>query len=411
MRIIHLYDGHERVFPGQGSVPTIVYKITKHAAKRGNDVFVLERRWNGLEYEEEIDGIQFKRVDVNIGSNIPYREIPYDEVKKPQGIIRLLSSRSEFALKARKIIEDYGFDVIHVHLPFAANILVTVYKKLGEKMVYTAHIGEEKKRFNLNSSTPFLLKVFSPDIYLMKRIKKSTVLNENLKLMLTLKGVGSQKLEVIPNGVDVHEFGNYSKDELERIEWKYKITGKITIMFAGTITPRKGVEVLIKAAEIVLKQGYKDVIFLFCGNIQIDREFVKRIMRYIRNRRLEDYVKFTGFTSYKDLKALYSACDMFVLPSFEEGFGLVLTEAMASGKPLIGSNIGGIPVQVKNGWNGFLFDPGNYKQLAERIIYLIENVDVKKRMGKNSRRLAEEVFDWNNIIKKYLEIYREVCSE
>ncbi len=410
MRIIHIYDGHERVFPGQGSVPTIVYKIAKYVAKKGHDVLVLERRWDGLKYEEEIDGIEFKRIDVKIGSNIPYREVPYDEVRKPHGVLRLISSRSEFAFKVKKILEKEEFDVIHAHLPFAANVLVTINRKLGEKMIYTAHIGEEKKRFNLNSSAPLLLKLFSPDIYLMRRVRKSTVLNENLKVMLTLKGIESRKLEVIPNGVEVREFGSYSKNELERIKERYRIAGKIIIMFAGTITPRKGVEVLVKAAEIVLRQGYRDVVFLFCGNLQIDKEFVKKIMNYIKNHGLEDYMRFTGFISYEDLKALYSACDVFVLPSFEEGFGLVLTEAMASGKPLIGSNIGGIPMQIKEGWNGFLFEPGDYKQLAEKIAHLLENEEERKRMGRNSRKLAEEEFDWSKIAEKYAEVYKEVVE-
>ncbi|MEM1903069.1 MAG: glycosyltransferase family 4 protein [Pyrobaculum sp.] len=78
------------------------------------------------------------------------------------------------------------------------------------------------------------------------------------------------------------------------------------------------------------------------------------------------------------MKALYAALDFFVLPSLEEGFGMVITEAMASGKPIIGSKVGGIPMQVVEGWNGFLVEPGDYRQLAEKILYLADNDEVRR---------------------------------
>ena len=130
-------------------------------------------------------------------------------------------------------------------------------------------------------------------------------------------------------------------------------------MFAGSISTRKGVHYLIKAAELIVRSGNeKGVLFLLVGP-QYDKKFAQQLMEYIKKKNLDRYAKFTGFVPYEDLKALYSACDIFVLPSFEEGFGIVLTEAMASGKPLIGSNIGGIPMQIREGWNGFLVEPGN----------------------------------------------------
>ena len=119
-------------------------------------------------------------------------------------------------------------------------------------------------------------------------------------------------------------------------------------------------------------------------------------------------VRFTGFIPYEDLKALYSACDIFVLPSFEEGFGIVLTEALASGKPLIGTKVGGIPMQRRDGWNGFLVEPGNEKQLAEKIKYLMDHPEEREIMGRNSRKLAEEEFDWKKITERYLEVYEWV---
>jgi len=133
-----------------------------------------------------------------------------------------------------------------------------------------------------------------------------------------------------------------------------------------------------------------------------------RLINYVKKNNLEKNIKFTGFIPYDDLRALYSACDIFVLPSFEEGDPIALKEALASGKPLIGSRVGGIPIQIRDSWNGFLVEPGNEKQLAEKIKYLIENEEERERMGKNSKRLAEEEFDWGKIAERYLEVYEEV---
>jgi glycosyltransferase involved in cell wall biosynthesis len=83
---------------------------------------------------------------------------------------------------------------------------------------------------------------------------------------------------------------------------------------------------------------------------------------------------------------------------------------MASGKPLIGSNVGGIPMQIRDGWNGFLVEPGNERQLAEKIKYLIDHSEERERMGKNSRELAEGEFNWSKIAERYLEVYREVAK-
>jgi glycosyltransferase involved in cell wall biosynthesis len=174
-------------------------------------------------------------------------------------------------------------------------------------------------------------------------------------------------------------------------------------MFAGTVTPRKGVLELMKAAELL---NCRDVLFLVVGNLDPDREYARKVMEYAESKKIN--AKFTGFVPYEDLKALYSACDVFVLPSFEEGQGVVLLEAMASGKPLIGSNVGGIPMQIKDGWNGFLVEPGNEKQLAEKIGYLIENEEERAMMGKNSRKLAKEEFDWEKIAEKYLRVYESI---
>jgi glycosyltransferase involved in cell wall biosynthesis len=399
MKILHIFDDYgtpgERALAGQGSVPTVVYYLAKYVARK-HDVTILERDHGILPKEEFIDGIRYVRIGAD---KLP--AAPYKLVKSFSGLTRLIRDASNIARKTNKFIVREDFDVVHVHFPFASSILVNLNVKLRDKMVYTAHIGEERKRFALDSTAPLALKLFSPDLYLMKRVRKSVVLNGPLKEKLVKKGIPEERLEVIPNGVNVEDF-NVSEEEIERVKKKYGLEG-IVVMFAGTITPRKGVFELIRATEILNR---KDTLFLIVGNLDLDREYSQKVMEYAKSKGIN--AKFTGFVPYKDLKALYSACDIFVLPSLEEGHGIVLTEAMASGKPLIGSNVGGIPMQIRDGWNGFLVEPGDEKLLAEKIEYLIENEEERVRMGKNSRKLAKEEFDWEKIAEKYLKVYEDI---
>jgi len=410
MRILNIFDDYGEpgrvALPGNGSVSEVVYHIAKYAAQK-HEVTILERDHGYLPEKENIDSIDFVRIRSRKLPAPPYRLI-----RTPAGLFRLLSDGFSVARKLKKFVTEDDFDVIHVHFPFAVNILLNFDRKVGEKMVYTAHIGEEKKRFNLDSGSPLALKLFSPDLYLMRRVKKSVVLNEPLRFKLISKGIEEESLEVIPNGVEVEEYGRFSEEEIERVKEKYGMTGKTTVMFAGTITPRKGVETLIRAAYIIVNNlKRRDALFLFVGNLSIDKEFADKVKEYVSNRNLESNVKFTGFVSHKDLRVLYTACDIFVLPSFEEGFGMVLTEAMASGKPLIGTNVGGIPMQIVDDWNGFLIQPGNEKQLAEKTKYMMDNPADREKMGRNGRKLAEKKFDWSKIAENYLKVYDEICEE
>jgi glycosyltransferase involved in cell wall biosynthesis len=114
----------------------------------------------------------------------------------------------------------------------------------------------------------------------------------------------------------------------------------------------------------------------------------------------------TGALPLDDLRKLYVVCDIFVLPSLTEAMPTAPLEAMASGKPVIGTKVGGIPMQIQDGKSGFLIDSEDERQLAERIKHLIDNPSKAKGMGAYGRKLAEEKFDWAIIAEKLLQVYQ-----
>jgi len=162
MKILQIYDGDGIVGP-EGSVSSVVFHLSRCLSKFGHNITVLERGQVKNPYLEK-DGIRSIQINLKKLATLPYKEIK----KFPTRLMRLTLDRTLLALKFNKFLKKEDFDVIHVHFPFASSILVTINRKLRDKMVYTAHVGEERKRFALDSSAPFALRFFSPDLYLMK---------------------------------------------------------------------------------------------------------------------------------------------------------------------------------------------------------------------------------------------------
>lgn len=246
------------------------------------------------------------------------------------------------------------------------------------------------------------------DPYLMRRVRRVIALNESAKSsFISIARVKAASIVVVPNGVDT-DFFNPNIEVKEAVK-RYGLEGKITVLFVGRLAKIKGVEHLLRAAEIVINGfGYRDTLFVLVGAPTFDATekpvSMEEILSFVRHHQLDKNITLTGPLPLEEVRALYVAADIFVLPSLAEGDPLVTLEAMASSKPVIGTKVGGITHQIRDGWNGFLVDPADEHQLADKIAYLIDNPDDRRRMGENSRRCAEEEFDWRRVAEK-LSVY------
>lgn len=125
---------------------------------------------------------------------------------------------------------------------------------------------------------------------------------------------------------------------------------------------------------------------------------------------LGESVVFSGYMEEDELKEAYGVCDLFVLPSTVEPFGIVVAEAMASGKPVVCTNSGGVREVVADGVNGFLVPPGDSGALADRLCALLSDKSARDRMGRMGRRIAETKFDWKAIALRTKRLYEEVLA-
>lgn len=416
MKVVHLYDGHEQIYEGQGSLPRIVWNVARRTADRGHDVTVLERQWRGLPPASEYEGVRFRRLKLRTGSDEPWDEVPYNMVGDASGLGRLALDRFNFALRALRTLRRIDYDVVHVYLPFAANVLVTVAPWLRKRTVYTAQLGELRLNALMDRdeedepNVPTVLQRFSADVFLARRAARTTVLNENVKRIFAENGVPAEKLVHVPNGVDVERFSRIEPADCRAVRETYSLSDEgPVVFFAGTVMPRKGVAQLVEAVGDVVSEGHRGLQLVIAGETDLDEAYLNRVRSLISEAGIGDNVTFTGYLHDSELLPLYRTSDIFVLPSFEEGFGMVVSEAMAAGTPVVASDISGIRQQIAHEETGFLVEPGDVDGLADAIRELVENPAQRRRMGERSERWAQQ-FSWETVTDQYVSVYADVAG-
>ncbi len=227
-------------------------------------------------------------------------------------------------------------------------------------------------------------------------IKISPILNAQWK-----------RVVVIRNGVDMRRFNPEVSGK--EIRDKFNLGESKVILFVGALTKwhtYKGLDDLLKATAIVEKQleGVRLLVVGGGGYAEVYRVLTEKLG-------LSDRVIFAGDVSDIELPKYYACADLLVLPSKDrsEGFGLTMLEANATGKPVIGTVVGGIPSSIRDGYNGLLVPPCNPKALAEGIHRILSDEELQRRLGRNGRNFALKQ-DWSKVAEETEEIYKRALT-
>ncbi|MUV88604.1 glycosyltransferase [Halapricum sp. CBA1109] len=414
MHVVHLYDGHEKVHAGRGSVPGVVWNIARETVRKGHRVTVVERQWDELPPTAEHEGVEFVRLNLRTGADEPWTRVPYEVATDPLQFTRLVGDRINFARRALSLLEYMDVDVLHVHLPFAANVVVSVAPGFRDRMVFTAHLGElrldilegdQRGDGGEGPDVPSIVKAFSPDVYLAKRASRTTVLNSAIADVLVDRGVPAESVRTVPNGVDTERFGDVDPAALERVRSTYDLGEKPTLLFVGTLMPRKGVTEFVRALDTVVNDYGRDVEVILAGEPELDTGYVETVESLVEEAALGSAVSMPGFVPAADLPALYHAADLFVVPSLEEGFGMTAIEAMAAGTPVVGTRVGALPDIIESGRTGTLADPGDVAGLADAIDDALTGVD----SPDSAVRTRANEYSWPSVAEEFTSIYDEVA--
>ncbi len=230
-----------------------------------------------------------------------------------------------------------------------------------------------------------------------------TISQYSKKKMLQYYDVDPAKIRLVPNGVDTDRFT--PEGECEKIRRRIKLGSHQMVLFVGRLIPRKGVGYLIEAAKQVTKER-KDTMFVLVGNGPMRLQLVSNI----EAAGLKRNFVFLGDVSEEDLPQIYRCTDVFVLPSIQEGQGIVLLEAQASGKPVVAFNVSGIAEAVKNKETGLLVKPGSSDELAQGILKILSDNSLQEKMGKKGREFVLRELSWDISARKLLSVYREAIE-
>jgi glycosyltransferase involved in cell wall biosynthesis len=215
--------------------------------------------------------------------------------------------------------------------------------------------------------------------------------------------VDDKKIHVIPNGIDLHTL-NRVKASSDNLLDEYGVEKEKFILFVGRLSYLKGVNYLIEAFKIV-RQEYNDIKLVIMGSGPSMPNF-KNIALNVGG------VIFTGHVNSQNIKRLfYESCLVVVVPSLHDTLPTVILEAMTYGKPVIATNVGGIPIMVKNWKNGFLVPPRDKMSISRFIKILYLNPDLRKKMGASSKELVEKRFSCEKMTTETIELYETLLHQ
>ena len=282
-----------------------------------------------------------------------------------------------------------NFDIVHAHL-FAPQLFLAISKQTiftNSKFITTEHSTHNRRRENI---------IFKPiDKWIYNQydtiitITKGTSYELNKYLPSTLK-----KTIVIENGVNLEQYKNAIPLGREKLIPNYK-EKDILILMVAAMRIQKDHETLIRSSKY-LPSNYH---IIFVG----DGERMKELQEYSSHYNHSN-IHFLGRRS--DIPSIMKTCDVFVLSSHWEGFGLVVIEAMAAGIPVIASNVNGLKEVINN--SGLLFDKGNEYELSQKIIQLAKNNQLRKKLiNKGFDNIKR--YEIKTTVDSYLNIYKQSC--
>ena len=293
--------------------------------------------------------------------------------------------------------------VVHSHSAGFCLVASALSKMLGTKTVHTFH--------SPSTSRSRILEYFSTMVDALIFVSNAT--QEQYQKHSKIK---NEHILIVPGGVDNIIF--YPRIAKEYNLLRQRCMGKFgireedkLILFVGRVVEDKGVLPLVESIEII-KQQIPDVKLIIVGphdRTKEQREFYKRLKETISRLSINTSIVFAGVVSNETAIDLYAVTDVFSCPSiWEEPFGIVVLEAMASGKPVIATNVGGLPHLIANGKTGYIVVPNNSTELAARIIELLQNDELRIQMGNKAREYVEQFHSNEIMANKYIKLYDQL---
>jgi glycosyltransferase involved in cell wall biosynthesis len=300
----------------------------------------------------------------------------------------------------KKLYQEFPFDIIHsyalVPSGYCGNLLAKDFKVASICSV----LGGDINKAPFENKLSFLVTKKC-----LKNVQQIISVSEDLKRKTLEIEPSTNKIKTIYNGVNLEIFNDKKQGMGDEEVQKDSLNSKY-ILFVGRISEAKGAFDLIEAfAE--LKDEYKDLSLVMIGERVQSKEFDILIRKY----NLEKRVFSTGIIPYDEIPKWVNNCEMFVLPSYSEGVPNSVMEAMASGKPVIATRVGGIPEIITDKKTGLLVEVKDVLNLKRLIILLLNDELLRKEIGEEARRFVLDNFTWEGNATEIIKLYQEILNK
>ncbi|MCX7875139.1 MAG: glycosyltransferase family 4 protein [Melioribacteraceae bacterium] len=356
--------------------------------------------WGGLEMFSLSILLQLKNLQHDVYLLTLKNSPLFNEAEKENIKVFSLSSENYLNLFSlihiKKIFEKENFDIIHSHSSKDLWFIVPTlnYLKIKTPIHFTKHVasGISKKDFLHNWIYKRIDKVYAISEMIKKNIIETTTINED-KIILLYNGIDTEKFNPdLYNKNIFREEINVNEDE-------------ILIGMIGRISQGKGHEEFLKSADILLKK-YSNLKFVIVGHPSIGEEnYYKGIVHLAKSINQNKKIVFTGLR--KDTPNILAALDIFVFPSHDESFGLTLIEAMSMKKANVCTRASGVLEIAVEDQTSLFFNKADVNELVDKITILIESIDLRFKLGENSRKRVLDKFDFKNYINSLINYYNK----
>jgi glycosyltransferase involved in cell wall biosynthesis len=315
--------------------------------------------------------------------------VPIANLRRPFNLFRIL-----------RYLRLHRPQLLHTQLEFADILGSVAAKLLGIPSVSTVHtldiFPEKKSAWGRMKLRWFLLGIFCDRVI---AVSEKTRLH-----YLQSGGLHPDKVVTLYNGVDISRFKNTDTSQTARTKQALHLplNSRIIITIAVLREP-KGIQFMIEALPAILEQ-FPDVHYLIVG----DGKYGTALTDLVTSLAIKNHVTFAGHRT--DIPDLLACCDIFVLPTLKDALPTVLIEALAAERPIVASDVGGVPEIIENGVNGLLVAPGDPSKLAEACLQLLKNNELSRKIVLAGSKTVQQRFNIDSQIRQLSRMYEELTT-
>ena len=381
--------------PGASGPSTYLYNLCKIITDKGHKVGIITYGELRGEAKEKKDTYPYPVKRISRRYPLPLRLISF--------FYNILSIGRHYDLL---YVNDYGLPATFANFFLRKPIVMKIVGdfaweySIRQGLVKPSQDIDEFQKKNFGFRVWFCKKLQK---FYAKRTKKIIAPSKYFKSIISSWGVPEGKINVIYNAVDVQRYTLKSSKEEAREQLKLDPKAKI-ILTVARLAPWKGIDKVIRVLPGVLKK-VPEVKYVVIG--EGDRSNLERLAR---SHKVKDRIIFTGRIAYSEIPYWFKSADVLVLYSGYEGFSHVILEAMAAGIPVIASKKGGNPEAIDDGVNGLLIPINKKEELKKTIIKILTDQEfVQKLINKEKEKIKK--FNWDNLVKQTLEVFKEVLKK